>query len=167
MEECRGSLLRVPKIEGRTYNIFFFKRKGSNKFLQILKGVLDPIKVKKQDKAKSHGLGFKRPALCPGPTTNQPCHCGKVLMALGISSETWGNWTSLGRLCFVLLAVEPLSPKKTSRWSKQRCCGWEGSEVLCSFLLLSLHHLYPTLPFCPDSLPGSSKDQFHHWPNTT
>lgn len=88
MEECRGSLLRVPKIEGRTYNIFFFKRKGSNKFLQILKGVLDPIKVKKQDKAKSHGLGFKRPALCPGPTTNQPCHCGKVPMALRISSET-------------------------------------------------------------------------------
>lgn len=64
------------------------KGKGLNTFVQILGGVLDPIKVTQQDKAKSHGLGFKRPALYPGPTTNQLCHLGKVHNALGISSET-------------------------------------------------------------------------------
>ena len=74
----------------------FFKRRNepNKKVSSVPKRVLAPGKTKQQDKAKSHGLGFKSPTLYPGTSTNQLCHLGKIPMAPRISAETWGNWTS-------------------------------------------------------------------------
>lgn len=101
--ESRGPFPRLPKIECETYYVSFLKKKTGKNQPGFPRFSYEPLiqQSKQQDKAKSHGLGCKRPAFHSGPTTNQLCHFGKVLMALGISSKTRGNRTSLEFLFFV------------------------------------------------------------------
>lgn len=71
LDKLQG-FLRLPNIEGKIYDMYFFKRRNepNKKVSSVPKRVLAPGKTKQQDKVKSHGLGFKSPTLFPGTSTN-------------------------------------------------------------------------------------------------